>query len=311
MIMIPGILSLSARLLLCVCLFSISLCAQEHRVVPLYAGVAPGSEGWTQEETQSPAPWNPSTRLIRNIVKPTLTLYLPKSNPSGIGIIVAPGGGFMFLSWKSEGTDVAHWLADHGIAAFVLKYRVENTGTEEEFQQRMKELFKPRASGSENPQPPADPERDKAMQLAGQDGLEAVRIIRQHAAEWNIAPDHIGFMGFSAGGMVTDHVALDYSPDTRPNFAAPIYGAPFTTVTVPTDAPPLFILCADDDPLVPSGLSARLYGAWKRAGKSAELHIYSRGGHGFGMDKHNLPVDHWIDLFYDWLGASGFLKPKQ
>lgn len=295
-------------LLSCAFLLPFHVSAQDHQVVSLYPGSAPGSESWTQQETESSAPWNPNAKLVRNIVKPTVTVFLPKSNPSGTGIIVAPGGGFLFLSWKSEGTDVAEWLVDHGIAAFVLKYRVENTGSEEEFQQRMKELFKPRTAGSERA---ADPERDKAMQLSAQDGLQAVRIVRQHAAEWNISPDRIGFMGFSAGGMVTDHVALDYSAETRPNFAAPIYGAPFTPVTVPPDAPPLFILCADDDPLVPSGLSARLYGAWKRAGKSAELHIYSKGGHGFGMDKHNLPVDHWIDVFYDWLGVSGFLKPRQ
>lgn len=285
----------------------------QQPVFPLYPGVAPGSEAWTQQETISPAPWNPNGKLVRNVVKPTLTVYLPKENATGTAIIVAPGGGFRFLAWDYEGTEVAQWLADHGVAAFLLKYRVMDTGsTEEQFQQSMKELNDAIAARNHGgPDVHSEAKMQKAMELAADDGRQAVKLVRKRAAEWGIAPDRIGIMGFSAGGMLTDGVALKHTAETRPDFAAPIYGAPLGPFTVPADAPPLFIACADDDNMVPPEASARLYMAWHAAGKPAALHIYARGGHGFGMTKKGIPTDHWIEQFYAWLGVQGLLKPKQ
>ena len=138
------------------------------------------------------------------------------------------------------------------------------------------------------------------------DGLQSVKLVRQRATEWRIAPDRIGIMGFSAGGSVTTGVALEYDADSRPDFAAPIYSAPREDISVPADAPPLFIAVAHDDAFAASA-SVPLYSAWSAAGRSAELHIYSKGGHGFGMHTQGLPADHWIDHFGDWLQVQGVL----
>jgi acetyl esterase/lipase len=132
------------------------------------------------------------------------------------------------------------------------------------------------------------------------DGCQAVRLARAHAAEWGLDPQNIGIMGFSAGGMVTLSTALHFDPSSRPDFAAPIYSAPPLEAPVPADAPPLFLLCAADDEMA-SAVSTRFYSAWRAAGRPVELHIYAKGGHGFGMNQQSLPSDHWIERFADWL----------
>jgi acetyl esterase/lipase len=132
-------------------------------------------------------------------------------------------------------------------------------------------------------------------------------VVRKRAAEWGIVADQIGMLGFSAGGAVTVGVALQHEKESRPNFVAPIYTAPFgTAIAVPTDAPSLFMVLASDDPFVAEA-SLPLYSAWRGAGHQVELHIYAQGGHGFGMKKQGLPSDHWIDLFGEWLQEQGFL----
>jgi acetyl esterase/lipase len=143
--------------------------------------------------------------------------------------------------------------------------------------------------------------------MAAEDGRQALRVLRRRAAEWGVAPDRIGIMGFSAGSMVATQAALQHDADSRPNFVGAIYGPPIGEYNVPADAPLLFILCADDDQLAARG-SARLYTKWKEAGKTAELHIYSKGGHGFGMTKRGLPVDSWIERFGQWLDVQGLMK---
>jgi acetyl esterase/lipase len=142
------------------------------------------------------------------------------------------------------------------------------------------------------------------------DGQQAVRVVRSHAAEWGIAPDRIGVIGFSAGGYVAAAVALHHDAGSRPNFAAPIYPAVLGDVTVPADAPPLFLVHADNDATLSSvDNTVRLYTAWKKANIPAEMHIYLKGGHGFGMRKLDLPTDTWVDRFKDWLGLEGLLTP--
>jgi acetyl esterase/lipase len=168
------------------------------------------------------------------------------------------------------------------------------------------DITKQHASGEK----PVRPEEMLGVyKLASEDGRQAVKVVREHAADWGIKPDRIGIMGFSAGGMVTTAVATQYEEAGRPNFAAPIYGPGYDSAKVPSDAPPLFICCASDDGLVPPKENIRLYSEWKAAGKSAELHIYAIGGHGFGMRKQGLLSDAWIDRFGDWLGQQGLLKP--
>ncbi|MFN7930120.1 MAG: alpha/beta hydrolase [Blastocatellia bacterium] len=280
-------------------------------VIPLYPGVAPGSENAKQKETASPGA-DQKPRL-RNVTQPTLTAFLPeRSKANGTAIIIAPGGGFMHLAIDKEGNDVARWLQARGVAAFVLKYRLQDTGTEEEYQKRAAAMARATAASNApaptRPTTPApNPERDKAVAMAVADGVQAVRLVRGRAAEWGIAPDRIGLMGFSAGGMLTMGVVMKHDAAGMPNFAAPIYGGSTGGTAVTSDAPPLFIAVASDDP-VASVSSAKLYLEWKAAGRSAELHIYSQGGHGFGMTKRGLPVDGWVERFGEWLRIQGLLN---
>jgi acetyl esterase/lipase len=284
-------------------------------VIPVWPGKAPGSEKWTQQESELRSDWD-GHRIVRNVVRPTLTAFWPdRSKANGTAVIVCPGGGFRFLAWEVEGTQAAEWLRARGVAAFVLKYRLIDTGaSEEEFRRSMRDLLKSILERQKNVDPgkrPALPEEMRKMNaLAAADGRRAVRVVREHAAEWGVQPDRVGILGFSAGGLVTTGVATEYDAASRPNFAAPIYGPGLGGVKVPGDAPPLFVLCAGDDALVPAGESVRLYSEWKAAGKSAELHVYARGGHGFGMRKQGLPCDGWIDRFGDWLGQQGLLQGR-
>jgi acetyl esterase/lipase len=269
--------------------------AAEPKVIPLYPGAAPGSETWSYPETDAIGPQD-KVRRIGNVTRPALLAYLPDaSSANGTAVIVCPGGGFRYLALEYEGTDAAAWLNSMGVAAFVLKYRLVRTGDEGE---------KDAAVMAER--------RKTILPMAAADGQQAVRLVRSRAKEWGIAPDRIGIMGFSAGGYVAASVALEHDADSRPNFAAPIYGVIFSDVTAPADAPPLFLALADDDTSVPPvANSIRLYTAWKKAQIPAELHIYSKGGHGFGMRKTPLPVGAWTDRFRDWLGEQGLLKPAK
>jgi acetyl esterase/lipase len=266
--------------------------AAEPKVIPLYPGAAPGSESWNYPENEAVGAQD-GIRRVSNITHPTLTAFLPDPvSANGTAVIICPGGGFRYLSIENEGTSVAKWLNSIGVAAFVLKYRVMRTGDADE----------------KDPAKMAERKKE-ILPLVSADGLQAIRLVRSHAAEWGVARDRIGILGFSAGGYVTAAAGLQYSADSRPDFIAPIYPAIPNDVTLPTNAPPMFIVQADDDKTVPTlDHSVRLYEAWKKANIPAELHIYSRGGHGFGMRKRGLPVDSWIDRLRDWLDVQGLLK---
>ncbi len=138
------------------------------------------------------------------------------------------------------------------------------------------------------------------------DGLQALRTVRRQAAAFGIEPDRLGILGFSAGGYVTGGAATEYDAESRPSFAAPIY-ALWHERPLPVDAPPLFLAASTDDGLVDVQSSLSLYSAWRAAGRPVELHLYSRGGHGFGMNRQGLPSDTWIDQFWSWLRAEGFV----
>jgi acetyl esterase/lipase len=272
-------------------LLGFALAASGQQVVPLYPGAAPGSETWNWPETEQPA--SDGIRRIANVTKPTLMVFLPdKAKATGTGMVICPGGGFRILAWNHEGEDVARFLNELGVAAFVLKYRVMRTGDEGE---KDKEVLARR--------------RPEAIALGVADGLEAMRLVRRRAAEWGVRPERLGIMGFSAGGWVTTGVVLQGTADSRPNFAAPIYAAMPETLAVPSQPPPLFLVHADDDTTVRSErTSIRLYTAWKQAGASAEMHIYAKGGHGFGMRKKSMPVDSWTLRLRDWLEGQGLLS---
>jgi acetyl esterase/lipase len=284
-------------------LLSASLAASaQQKVIPLWPEAAPGSENWTQQEQTIYSPQF-HTRVVRNVTRPTLTVYPPTAPSNGTAVVVCPGGGFHFLSIDNEGTEVARWLSAHGVTAFVLKYRLLRTsGTPADlFQQTMEDINnRTKMAALMKPYAP----------LVTADGQQAVRLVRQQARQWKISPNRIGIIGFSAGGWLSVKVALDHDASSRPDFAAAIYPALPDDLRVPQDAPPMFVVCASDDPLVPPLTnSVRLYSLWKLAGIPAELHVFSKGGHGFGMAKHSLPVDHWVDLYGDWLRVQGLLKP--
>ncbi len=261
----------------------------QKTVVTLWPNGAPGSENWTKTEVEYPM-GNSGARGVRNVTKPSITVYLPAAGSgSGTSVIVAPGGAFRMLSWDAEGTMVADWLQQHGVAAFVLKYRLTDSGTD----------------GAGRGAPGA---QAAIRSMAAADGLQAVKVVREHAAEWRIDPAKVGLMGFSAGGYVVVQAALEHSAATRPDFVASIYGCCITAadLKVPDDAPPIFFLHAYNDPV--SAASPSLYLAWKAANKPAELHTYAAGGHGFGMPKHDLPTDGWIERFGDWLRYQKLMK---
>jgi acetyl esterase/lipase len=278
-------------------LLSVTVLAQE-RVVPLYDGPVPGSETWAQKEAENGHnQWN--TRVVYNVAKPTLTIMLPDPTlATGTAVIICPGGGFYALSIDSEGMDVGRWLTAKGVACFVLKYRLVECKTDDPTREIM-------LAGSK-----LDEIVAPVVKLAMADGQAAVGYVRQHAKEYGVNPERIGIMGFSAGGTVTASVAYNYTAQTRPSFAAPIYLEYEWAIKgpVPSDAPPIFILAATDDPLGLASHSVALYSDWTKAKKSAELHVLSKGGHGFGMRKQNLPSDHWIERFAEWLEVRGLLN---
>jgi acetyl esterase/lipase len=294
-------------------LFAVSTSVRgQKQVIPVWQGTAPGSENWTQNEIQYLNDQN--QQMVRNVVTPTLTIYLPDhAKATGTAVIVAPGGGFRFLSWQTEGTEVADYLAGKGVTVFLLKYRLMNTGASpEELQKSMVALFLEigAATNPENKGKPAgnllsNKEMNEACTLAQEDGRQAIRLIRNRSSEWGIKPDHIGILGFSAGGMITLGTALQFDKESRPDFVAAIY-TPWIERDVPANAPPVFVLVAGDDNLASPG-SIQTYNSWKAVGKDAELHIYSKGGHGFGMQKKGFPADSWIDRFVDWMKVHNLL----
>jgi acetyl esterase/lipase len=256
------------------------------QTLKIWDGVAPGSETWTQQEKVIEN--TPVGTVVLNVVTPTLTAYLPeRSKATGTGVIVAPGGYCMALAISQEG-DVARWLQSRGIAAFVLKYRT----------------IEKREEGI-----PKNINMDEACKYGIADGIQAVKVVRQHAAEWGISPDRVGFMGFSAGAMVASGALLQKDAAARPDFAAPIYGGPFGVMPdIPAKLPPIFLAWAQDDDLAGRAV-IKFYDSLKSAGNKPEAHIFSAGGHGFGMRKQGTPSDHWIDEFYYWLEAQGLTKP--
>jgi acetyl esterase/lipase len=146
-----------------------------------------------------------------------------------------------------------------------------------------------------------------AQRLATADGIQALKVVREHAAEWGIDPNKVGFMGFSAGGVITAATLLQQDAALRPNFAAPIYGAPFGSPPIPAGLPPIFLAWAQDDTLM-GPTASRFHKALLDAGYTPETHIYKSGGHGFGMAIKGTDSDHWIDHFYHWLETQGFTK---
>lgn len=279
-----------------------SLAQAQQQVIPLYDGQAPGSEAWTWTEAENDNnAWQ--TKVVYNVSKPTLTVFKPEPGKSnGTAVVIAPGGAFHALSINSEGFDVAKWLAAKGVTCFVLKYRLARSLTTDPVAEMNIIWGKPEFEDAMR----------KVIPIAIADGKAAISWVRKHAAEFEIEPNRIGIMGFSAGGTVAASALFNYTPDNRPDFAAPIY--PFfpneLTGTIAIDAPPLFVVCASNDGLALAPHSVDLYNKWLSAKRDAELHMYARGDHGFGMRVQNLPTDTWIERFGDWLNVQGLMTKR-
>jgi len=258
----------------------------------LWPNGAPGSEGKTDDEKVRIA--DNGERVVSNIHKPSITPYLPPADKAtGCAVIVAPGGGHRELWSDHEGHNVARWLGERGIAAFVLKYRLARE-TNSTYQVEVHAL--------------ADTQR-------------AIRLVRSRAQEWGIDPARVGVMGFSAGGELAAFASMRFDngvegatdavdrQNSRPAFQALIYPGSSRKIEPTKDSPPAFLACAyNDRPDIAEGL-AEVYLRFKRAGVPAELHIYGSGGHGFGVRASNRkPVATWLARFEEWLGDNGFLQ---
>jgi acetyl esterase/lipase len=278
-------------------------------VFRLYPGPAPGSEAAKQAEVAVGS-------RIYNVTVPTLTVFRPKAGAAtDAAVIIAPGGGFVRLAMDSEGYAVARYLTDRGITAIVLKYRTDETPAD-----RIPRAIPPGAvARSPAPVLEAAPARGSAPRPAPNtslgahqavaDGMAAVRFVRAHAGAWGVSPSRVGFVGFSAGAFVAMELALDREADSRPDFVGAIYAPRPADMVVPADAPPLFLAVAADDETVHAAPSLSIFQDWLAAGRSAELHVFESGKHGFGMSRQQKDSDHWIEDYLWWLRApNGAVK---
>jgi len=279
----------------------------EPQAIPLGTGgveAQPSPETWFRQ-------WGDP--MARNISKATLTPFLPKpGKANGAAVIVAPGGGFRWLSMGNEGWEVAQALADRGIAAFVLKYRLFPTPQSlDAFKESMNRTFAavtPPADGKTDTPPPAPPRMDLSNQLA--DAEAAYTMIVNRAKEWGVDTSRLGMIGFSAGAGLTMHTTL-HSKVVQLDFIGPIYGG-MGPVDVPKNAPPMFNVIASDDFLFRGQFG--VIESWFKAGVPDEFHLYQNGGHGFGLGNPNRTSNKWFDAFMHWLDVNDFLganKAKQ
>jgi len=280
--------------------------AQDGTIYPLQAPAEPaaiklGTGGVDQQP--NPESWfrQWGQPMARNVATATLTPFLPApGKANGAAVLVAPGGGFRWLAIDNEGWAVAKALADRGIAAFVLKYRLQPTPASiEGFKASMDSLFAAAGSGDGKPESLLP---DLSNQLA--DAEAAYALIVSHAKEWGIDTRRIGMVGFSAGAGLTMHATL-HSKTMKLAFIAPIYGG-MGPVDVPKDAPPMFTAIASDDFLFRGQFG--VVKSWFDAGRPVEFHLFQNGGHGFGLGYPGKTSNGWFPVFVHWLDVNGFLK---
>jgi acetyl esterase/lipase len=260
-------------------------------VVPLWPGDAPGSAGKTGDEVVKVQP--AGDHVVSNVHKPSITVYLPsKEIATGAAVVIAPGGGHSALWMDHEGYNIAKFLSEHGIAGFVLKYRLAR-------------------------------EKESTYTIEGtslSDTQRAIKLIRSRAKEWNVDPNRVGVIGFSAGGELAALAATHVSEATpgadeidslssKVAFFGLMYPAIPKDMPLSKDMPPAFFVCGENDRQNISQGLPELYIAMKKVGAPVELHVYSGVGHGFGVRATTKgPVAQWPQRFYEWMDARGLLK---
>jgi len=288
--------------------------AQDGTIYPLQAPAEPNAiplgTGGVKDQP-SPETWfrQWGDPMARNISTATLTPFIPKAGTAnGAAVIVAPGGGFRWLSMGNEGWEVAQALADRGIAAFVLKYRLQPTPESlDAFKESMNRTFAAATPPKDAPKdaaPPTPPRWDLSNQLA--DAEAAYAMILKRATEWGVDTARLGMIGFSAGAGLTMHCTLT-SKSMELDFIGPIYGG-MGPVEVPKNAPPMFNVIATDDFLFRGQFG--VVESWFKAGRPVEFHLYQNGGHGFGLGNPNRTSNKWFDAFTHWLEVNQFLAPS-
>lgn len=307
---------IKTAVLVCLLFATTFATAQDGTIYPLNAPAEPnaiplntgGVEGQPAPETWFRQWGDP---MARNISSATLTPFLPKpGKANGAAVIVAPGGGFRWLSLDNEGWEVAQALADKGVAAFVLKYRLHPTPESlDAFKESMNRTFAaatpPPSSGTTTEAaPPRPPRMDLSNQLA--DAEAAYAMIIKRAKEWGVDTTRLGMIGFSAGAGLTMHCTLN-SKVMQLDFIGPIYGG-MGPVEVPKNAPPMFNVIATDDFLFRGQFG--VVESWFKAGQPVEFHLYQNGGHGFGLGNPDRTSNRWFDAFMHWLEVNKFLAGK-
>jgi acetyl esterase/lipase len=303
--------STKAVIVTCLLVVSTFAMAQDGTIYPLQAPPEPnaillGTGGVKDQPAQETWFRQWGDPMARNITTATLTPFLPKAGTgNGAAVIVAPGGGFRWLSMGNEGWEVAQALADNGIAAFVLKYRLQPTPESlDGFKESMNRTFAaatPPADASKDAARPTPPRMDLSNQLA--DAEAAYAMIIKRAAEWGVDTARLGMIGFSAGAGLTMHATLN-SKSMELDFIGPIYGG-MGPVEVPKNAPPMFNVIATDDFLFRGQFG--VIDSWFKAGRPVEFHLYQNGGHGFGLGNPNRTSNKWFDAFIHWLDVNQFL----
>jgi acetyl esterase/lipase len=296
--------------------FASTAIAQDGTIYPLEAPAEPraillGTGGVANQPAQESWFRQWGDPMARNITTATLTPFLPEpGKANGAAVIVAPGGGFSWLSMGNEGWEVAEALAAQGIAAFVLKYRLNPTPESlEDFTAWMNRPRTPApvapSSGATPSTPaPRPPQRDLSNQL--EDAEAAYAMIINRAKAWGVDIDRIGMIGFSAGAGLTMHSTL-HSKTMKLAFIGPIYGG-MGPVDVPENAPPMFNVIATDDFLFLG--QTGVIESWYKAGIPVEFHLYQNGGHGFGLGNPDRTSNRWFEAFMHWLDVNKFLVAK-
>jgi acetyl esterase/lipase/lysophospholipase L1-like esterase len=282
-------------------LFPFTTILAQEKIIQLEQSLPASLKINNQKETTISS--NPAKRIVYNVAEPTLIHYPANNNLSGTSVIIAPGGALQILSIDNEGVEVAKYLNKQGIDAFVLKYSLYPT-RENAFTELNENFFSGEAK--------RDSMIARIIPYAMKDGLSAIAYVRKNAAELKLNPNRIGFMGFSAGGTVTMSVVYNCNDVNRPNFIGAIY--PWIGEikgSVPQPKTPAFIAVANDDHLKLAPHSMEIYKNWNEAGQPVEIHVFGKGGHGFGVDKNYNSTDGWITQFVAWMGSEGLLWPEK